>query len=697
MRLTIPRRFASFLALCLLTTPAFAATYNVDANSKAAADNNPSSAEKPLKSISAAAKLAQPGDTVLIQGGTYRECLVVPRSGEPGKPITYAATKGQRVILSGADRLSGWKKCTQSDVPGNPKFANIFVTDLDWVPEKIYENAREMTIARTPKEGWWAIKEAFGLTGFSDPEHLTQTDPKAWDGWTVAILEQAGGGIAAVEVASFDPQTHKLTMARPYSKWRKEIDAKRDRFYMQNHLSALSGSGQYVFQRHGQGCRLFAWPGKLDDKGQPVIEAPHLGGQTGIVNFAGKSNLVFDGLEVCFSQGCGFDTNGSAAPNDNLIQNCYVHDNIKYGVLLAGGLRNTLRHCNIRRNSNGLVAYECTDMRIEENDIGPNFIDGIDIANHARNSHISRNFLHDNNRWGHPDNLQFWGECEGTVIENNVFLNGGQGIMSEEMIDSHVINNLFVGSDAVLLIAGGDTWEIRNNTVVACAASPTNFGGTSNKPGHKDFAGKGFKVFGNIIAPLHAVPLFTMNPESTSDYDLLWNGGVPTTPLVITPKWKASAVSIGEIRSKFNSEQHGLSADPKFVSVPGFFTCSDYSRTALCTASKLLIHDPFGNNIVAGDTVEIDFDGVPREVTEVGKDFIAFKPAMASPPDSILTIANWGKQKTIKWDLRLRDNSPAKKANEGGKDIGCNLILENYVKGDFNGDGQRDLPEVPKD
>ena len=693
MRLNIPCLVAIF---CSLASAGLANTYNVDANSKSASDKNPGTPEKPFATISAAAKLVKPGDTVLIQGGTYRESLSVPCSGEPGKPITFAAAKGQRVILTGAEVLTGWKKCAQADVSGNPNFAKIFMVDLDWVPEKLFEGSNAMTIARTPKEGWWAIKEGFDLTSFSDPEHLTQTDNKAWDGWTVAIVEDAGGSIIPVEVASFDPQAHKLTMARPYSKWRKKIDATRDRYCMQNHLSAFSGPGQYVFQKKDKGCRLYVWPSKQGENGQPVIESPKAGNLSG-VSFSGKSNLAFDGLEVCLFQGNGFDTGNGAALNDNTIENCYVHDNIKYGILIAGGNHNTVRHCNIRRNSNGLVAYECTDLLIEENDIGPNFIDGIDIANHAKNSHIVRNFLHDNNRWGHPDNLQFWGECEGTVIENNVFLNGGQGIMSEEMIDSHVINNLFLGSHAVLLIAGGNDWDIRNNTVVACATSPTNFGGTQGKPGHKDFSGKGFKLKGNIIAPLHGGPLFTMNPESGSDYDLLWNNGVPNAALVITPKWKESAVNLGEIRSKFNSEQHGVVADPKFVSVPAFFTCSDYTRISLGTVSKLFIRDPFGNNIVVGDTVEIDFDGVPREVTEVGKDFIVFKPAMSGLPDTIVTIANWGKQKTFKWDPQLKPESPAKKANEGGKDIGCSLVLENYVKGDFNGDGKRDLPEVPKD
>jgi len=43
----------------------------------------------PLASIQRAATLAQPGDTVLIRGGTYRETVTPTNSGTAGAPITF--------------------------------------------------------------------------------------------------------------------------------------------------------------------------------------------------------------------------------------------------------------------------------------------------------------------------------------------------------------------------------------------------------------------------------------------------------------------------------------------------------------------------------------------------------------------------------------------------------------------------------
>jgi len=94
---------------------------------------------------------------------------------------------------------------------------------------------------------------------------------------------------------------------------------------------------------------------------------------------------------------------------------------------------------------------------------------------------------------------------------------------------------------------------------------------------------------------------------------------------------------------------------------------------------------------------------VLRKVTGVGKDWLTFEPPLARPPDVIQSVANWGKpekpgdEKNFKWDLRLRDDSPARKAGEGGKDIGSSLDVAGYMKGDFNADGKRELPELPKD
>ena len=59
----------------------------------------------PLASLRRACALANPGETILLRGGVYREELR-PQCDD----LTIRAAEGEKVILSGADLISGWKR-----------------------------------------------------------------------------------------------------------------------------------------------------------------------------------------------------------------------------------------------------------------------------------------------------------------------------------------------------------------------------------------------------------------------------------------------------------------------------------------------------------------------------------------------------------------------------------------------------------
>jgi hypothetical protein len=65
--------------------------------------------------ISAAVTHLEPGDTVLLHAGIYRELVTVERSGTPERPITIRAAEGENVILTGADRVTDWSPGPASD------------------------------------------------------------------------------------------------------------------------------------------------------------------------------------------------------------------------------------------------------------------------------------------------------------------------------------------------------------------------------------------------------------------------------------------------------------------------------------------------------------------------------------------------------------------------------------------------------
>jgi hypothetical protein len=91
-----------YCVLCLGS--AQAATLYVEQGHADAADTNDGSAAKPFKTINQAASVAQPGDTVVIGEGVYREHVWPVRGGKsPDTMITYQARDGARVVIKGSD------------------------------------------------------------------------------------------------------------------------------------------------------------------------------------------------------------------------------------------------------------------------------------------------------------------------------------------------------------------------------------------------------------------------------------------------------------------------------------------------------------------------------------------------------------------------------------------------------------------
>lgn len=89
------------------TDLAHAAEFHVSATGD---DANAGSAAEPLRTISAAAELAQPGDVITVHEGVYRERITPPRGGDSdAKRIVYQAAPGEHVEIKGSEVVTGWK------------------------------------------------------------------------------------------------------------------------------------------------------------------------------------------------------------------------------------------------------------------------------------------------------------------------------------------------------------------------------------------------------------------------------------------------------------------------------------------------------------------------------------------------------------------------------------------------------------
>jgi hypothetical protein len=101
------KRSASLLLLGLCSLAASARELHVSVNGN---DHNDGSPSKPYQTISAAARVAQPGDAITVHGGTYRERVTPPRGGESdSRRIVYQAAMGEKVVIKGSEVIRDWK------------------------------------------------------------------------------------------------------------------------------------------------------------------------------------------------------------------------------------------------------------------------------------------------------------------------------------------------------------------------------------------------------------------------------------------------------------------------------------------------------------------------------------------------------------------------------------------------------------
>jgi len=99
---------SSSFALALLGTAACAGELHV---ATCGNDSNPGTQAAPLRTIQRGAELAQPGDSITVHEGVYRERITPPRGGESdARRIVYQAAPGERAVVKGSEVVKGWEK-----------------------------------------------------------------------------------------------------------------------------------------------------------------------------------------------------------------------------------------------------------------------------------------------------------------------------------------------------------------------------------------------------------------------------------------------------------------------------------------------------------------------------------------------------------------------------------------------------------
>jgi hypothetical protein len=621
------------------------------------------SEDRPFKTITEGLRVVRAGDTVIVREGVYRESLRMP-GGQPGQPVSIQAAEGERVILSGAAQVTGWKNYRD----------HIYVASLDFRPELLLLNHRVQPVARLPEDGWWTAPAVEGQT-IIDAANLRTLDNDLVGG-EAYIMTMHGHVYFTVPIASLDRVNGTLTVI---PQKRSMVMGKDDKYFLKNHPSLIDSPGDWAVLKHEDGWRIYFWPVTSSDL--KSVEVPRE--TRSILHVDRVKHVRIAGLEVAAGARNGLEVTRS---EDVDIERCIVYNHGGRGVQFRDVNDITVRRSIVLRNEYGVVLIESKGIVVEENEIGYNDVDGLIISWKTSDVTVRRNYIHHHLLWGHPDNIQLYQGVTNVRLIDNLLLGAGQGIMMQETSDGLIQGNMIIGCMAIPVIFGhknAENYRVHNNTVA--------FGGGACM----SLTAHHYDVQENIFVTGQGSPMYSV--IGVRGYDggrnVFFNArGIKGRPVMVSDRgWHRT---FREYRSKTRYDRGSVFGDPRFRNAPDSFAVVDNQRLSDCTRERLYLRKGL-EMIRLGDFVEVNFDGVLRRIVNRGRETITISPALPAKPLTPSLICCWGRNSDMSLDFQLQANSPGASLSTSGGPVGSTIDISAYQRGDFDADGQRDLPALP--
>lgn len=288
----------------LVGSAAWPATYHVAPRGD---DNDAGSMAKPLRTVQAGVDKLQPGDTLLVRGGTYRETITFSRSGAPGKPITVKPYGTEKVVITGCEPVSGW---TLHDAA-----RGIWKAPMPWTlgtgRNQVFIDDAVMIEARFPNEpapglempvaGLSSLWPTFGEFSVLDPvNHPERVTSKLLEGqpddyWKGALYYGVHhGGWSAQTGVIEHSKSGEVTVGDRTGTWwsvANNYAADDGRGMIVGHMNALDQPGEW----HWQDNVLYLIPPPGVDLGTARVQAKC---RQIAFDLSGQSHLRVEGLAV---------------------------------------------------------------------------------------------------------------------------------------------------------------------------------------------------------------------------------------------------------------------------------------------------------------------------------------------------------------------------------------------------------------
>ncbi len=242
---------------------ASATFYYVDASDPDARDSNPGTEGQPWKTIQKGAQSVRAGDILLIKAGTYREGVILDKSGTEANPIRIWAYPGHEgeVIINAAQPVTDWRRCTGSaECDGNPHWDHIYVADVaawvnahsasDFAIQQVFQHGEMLNRSRYPDAGWrYPITVTDPAGTFTDN---TLTKPDGYFTGAVCHIKTALWQMDMIPITDFSWRAITLKRSPRY-----DISTQHG-YYITSVVGEINEEGEWAFDPVEK--KLYLWP-----------------------------------------------------------------------------------------------------------------------------------------------------------------------------------------------------------------------------------------------------------------------------------------------------------------------------------------------------------------------------------------------------------------------------------------------------
>ena len=379
-----------------------AASFYVSTNG---VDSNPGTLTQPLRTIQDAANRAQPGDTIFIRGGTYRETVVPARSGSDNAPITFTPYENESVLISGADIVAAenWTQVSNSIYQAS-------VTCVLNDGNQVFMDGQMMIEARFPNTTLDVshpvklVAEGAGSEGIRDEAigvitNATLSQPPGY--WIGAKLNIVLGKVWCAE-------TVRVTDSGPgwlrfhYNQAEDYQPAAGNPFFLTGKASQLDAPGEWFYDSARRTLRL-----QTPNSDSPAQHRVETKARQYAFDLRGKSHIVVRGLEI-FAATVVMDERSDHNLLDGLTARYVSHyselERWRTGLtdsgIILNGESNVLQNCVIAFSAGNGVAMSgngniVSNNVIQDVDYSGGVGAGINTGGGCRGAVIVRNTIYD--------------------------------------------------------------------------------------------------------------------------------------------------------------------------------------------------------------------------------------------------------------------------------------------------------------